>query len=314
MRLAFMGTSDFAVPALKALVAAGHDVVAVYSQPPRPAGRGKRLRPSPVHDYAEQAGLPVHTPASLKDPVARDDFAALGLDMAVVASYGLILPDRILQAPKRGCINIHASLLPRWRGAAPIERAILAGDAETGISIMQMDAGLDTGDVFCAEGVDITDEDTAGTLEEKLAALGARMIVDTLEKLASGAAGALTPKPQPEDGATYAKKIDKAEARIDWRRPAREIERLVRAMNPAPGAWFEAGGQRIKILAGEISGEISSASGEPGEVLDDSLTIACGEGAYRAITVQRAGKGAMAARDMLRGTTIAMGERLLSAP
>ncbi len=303
MRLAFMGTSDFAVPALKALVAAGHEVAAVYSQPPRPAGRGKRLRPSPVHDHAEEAGLELRTPASLKDPLAREDFAALGLDVAVVASYGLILPDAILQAPKLGCINIHASLLPRWRGAAPIERAIMAGDRATGISIMQMDAGLDTGDLFCTEGIAVAPEDTAGTLAAKLAALGAKMIVDILEDLA---AGALTPRPQPEDGATYAKKIDKAEARIDWTRPASEIDRLVRAMNPAPGAWFEVDGTRIKILAGEMS----SARGEPGEVLDDRLTIACGEGAYRAITVLRAGKGAMAAADMLRGTTIATGKKL----
>ncbi|MCH8862885.1 MAG: methionyl-tRNA formyltransferase [Proteobacteria bacterium] len=303
MRLAFMGTSDFAVPALEALVAAGHEVAAVYSQPPRPAGRGKRLRPSPVHEYAEEAGLELRTPASLKDPVARDDFAALGLDVAVVASYGLILPDSILRAPKLGCINIHASLLPRWRGAAPIERAIMAGDGETGISIMQMDAGLDTGDLLRAEGIAVAPEDTAGTLAAKLAALGAKMIVDVLEELA---AGALTPTPQPEDGATYAKKIDKAEARIDWTSPASDIDRLVRAMNPAPGAWFEVDGTRIKILAGEIS----SARGAPGEVLDNRLTIACGEGAYRAITVQRAGKGAMAATDMLRGTSIATGKRL----
>lgn len=303
MRLAFMGTSDFAVPALKALEAAGHEVAAVYSQPPRPAGRGKRLRPSPVHGHAEEAGLGLRTPVSLKDPVVQGDFAALGLEVAVVASYGLILPDSILQAPKLGCINIHASLLPRWRGAAPIERAIMAGDRETGISIMQMDAGLDTGDLFCAEGIAVAPEDTAGTLAAKLAALGAKMIVNILEELG---AGALTPTPQPDDGATYAKKIDKAEARIDWTRPASEIERLVRAMNPAPGAWFEVDGTRIKILAGEIS----SAKGEPGEVLDDRLTIACGEGAYRAITVLRAGKGAMAAADMLRGTTITTGKRL----
>ena len=304
MRLAFMGTSDFAVPALKALVAAGHEIVAVYSQPPRPAGRGKHLRPNPVHEYAKETGLPARSPASLKDPLAQEAFAALGLDMAVVASYGLILPDTVLQAPKLGCINIHASLLPRWRGAAPIERAILAGDAETGISIMQMDAGLDTGDVLRAEGIPVTPKDTAGTLEAKLAALGAGMIVDALETIA---ARALTATPQPEHGATYASKIDKAEARIDWTRPAGEIDRLVRAMNPAPGAWFEMDATRIKILAGEIS----SASGDPGEVLDDSLTIACGKGAYRAITVQRAGKGAMAARDMLRGTTIAIGKILV---
>lgn len=299
-----MGTSEFAVPALKALVGAGNDIAAVYSQPPRPAGRGKRLRQSPVHDFAEAAGLEMRTPATLKDENTQQEFAALELDVAVVASYGLILPTEILQAPKLGCINIHASLLPRWRGAAPIERAILAGDAETGISIMQMDAGLDTGDVLLTRSLEISPEDTAGVLEARLAELGAGMTVGALEKLE---AGALTAVPQPEAGVTYAGKVEKSEARIDWRDSAEGIDRLVRAMNPAPGAWFEADGQRIKILSGEI---VTDKSGAPGEVLDDALLVACGSGAYQAITVQRAGKGAMAAGDMLRGTPVAAGTRL----
>lgn len=299
-----MGTSEFAVPALRALVATGHEIAAVYSQPPRPAGRGKRLRLSPVHEYAEESGLPVSTPASLKTEDAQREFAALGLDAAVVASYGLILPQAALQAPKLGCINIHASLLPRWRGAAPIERAILAGDAETGITVMQMDAGLDTGDMLMGKALQIAVDETAGILAERLAALGANMITAALEKLE---AGALQPTAQPEAGVTYAEKIDKSEARIDWSKPAEDVDRLVRAMNPAPGAWFEVDGQRIKILAGEVLDE----SGAPGLVLDDILTIACGNGAYRATIVQRAGKGAMAAADMLRGTPVPAGTRLL---
>ena len=298
-----MGTSEFAVPALRALVDAGHDIAAVYSQPPRPAGRGRKLRRSPVHEFAEEAGLPVRTPASLKAEDVQAEFAALGLDAAVVASYGLILPQVILDAPRLGCINIHGSLLPRWRGAAPIERAIMAGDNETGISVMQMDAGLDTGDVLLESAMAISGSDTAGSLRARLAALGAEMVVDAMEKLETGA---LAPKPQTEAGATYARKIDKTEARIDWSRPASEVERLVRAMNPAPGAWFELDGQRIKIL----SGETVDQSGAPGEILDDALTIGCGERAYRPIMVQRAGKGAMAVSDMLRGTTIPAGTRL----
>ncbi len=301
-----MGSSEFAVPALKALAGAGHEITAVYSQPPRPAGRGKRLSTGPVLEYASAAGYAVRTPASLKAEDVQTEFAALGLDAAVVASYGLILPAAVLAAPRLGCINIHASLLPRWRGAAPIERAILAGDAETGISIMQMDAGLDTGAVLSCRGIPLTPLDTAGTLTTRLAALGAEMITDVLEKLA---AGALIPEPQPETGTTYARKIAKAESRIDWTKPAAEVDRLVRAMAPAPGAWFEIDGQRIKILAGQAG----AGEGVPGEVLDDILTIACGSAAYRAVMVQRAGKGAMAARDMLRGTTISAGTILLSA-
>lgn len=304
MRLAFMGTSEFAVPALRALVDAGHDVAAVYCQPPRPAGRGKKLRQSPLHDFAEESGLALSTPASLKTEDTEKAFAALRLDVAVVASYGLILPPPLLQAPKLGCINIHASLLPRWRGAAPIERSILAGDPGTGISIMQMEAGLDTGDVLLTRALRIMPDDTSGALGARLAEMGAEMISDALERLD---AGELTPVPQPEAGVTYAEKIDKSEARIDWTGSAESVDRLVRAMNPAPGAWFEAEGLRIKILSGEV---VADKSGDPGETLDNALLVACGVGAYRAITVQRAGKGTMTADDMLRGTPIAAATRL----
>lgn len=303
LRLAFMGTPDFAVPALRALVEAGHEVIAVYCQPPRPAGRGQKERPSAVQAAAEELGLTVHTPASLRKPEAQEAFAALALDIAVVAAYGLILPKPVLDAPKHGCLNIHASLLPRWRGAAPIQRAILAGDTKTGITIMQMDEGLDTGAMLLQETVAIGGNTTAETLHDALADCGGRMILKALEQVE---AGTLEPRPQPEDGVTYAKKIEPANARIDWRASAAEVDRTVRAFAPNPGAWFQADGKRIKLLAAEIT----KGAGEPGTVLDDTLTIACGEGAIRATRLQREGRRAMDAADFLRGAAVAKDMRL----
>jgi methionyl-tRNA formyltransferase len=296
----FMGTPDFAAVALKALVEAGHEIVAVYSQPPRPAGRGNALRKSPVQLLAEERGVPVCTPVSLKTPEAQAAFAAFKADVAVVAAYGLILPQLILDAPTRGCLNIHASLLPRWRGAAPIQRAILAGDPETGISIMQMDAGLDTGPVLLEKRIEIGATETAGALHDRLAALGGEAIVEAL-------AGDFAPQPQPGEGVTYAAKISPEEARLDWRRPAGELERAVRAFNPVPGAWTTLpNGERLKILAAQVSG----ARGTPGTILDDRLTIAAGEGALRPRLVQRQGKRAMETAELLRGLALKPSEQL----
>jgi len=303
LRLAFMGTPDFAVPALRALVAAGHEVAAVYCQPPRPAGRGQKDRPSAVQAAAEELALPVRTPVSLRKPDAQAEFAALVLDIAVVAAYGLILPKPILDAPRHGCLNIHASLLPRWRGAAPIQRAILAGDAETGITIMQMDEGLDTGAILLQEPVAIRKDTTAESLHDALAACGGRLIVEALTRVENGT---LAARPQPADGVTYAKKIEPADARIDWTASAAEVERTVRAFAPRPGAWFEMDGARIKLLAAEAV----AGSGAPGTVLDDNLTIACGDGAVRAARLQREGKRAMDADAFLRGTAVPKGARL----
>ena len=300
MRIAFMGTPAFAVPALDALVATGHDVVAVYTQPPRAAHRGKALTKSPVHLRAEALGLEVRSPETLKAEEDRSAFAALDLDAAVVAAYGLLLPAPVLEAPRYGCINIHASLLPRWRGAAPIQRAILAGDAETGVTIMQMERGLDTGPMLAKRATPI-DGKTAGLLTDELASIGAELIVEVLSR-----PDAIRAVPQPEDGVTYAKKIDKTEARLDFRSTAVEVERAVRAFNPAPGAFTELAGERLKILAVEIV----AGSGEPGCVIDDQLTIACGEGAIRPTVVQRAGKAPMETRAMLRGLPVAPGVRL----
>jgi len=300
MRIIFMGTPDFALPALDALVAAGHDIVAVYSQPPRPAGRGKAPRPSPVHARAEALGLAARTPVSLRDPAEQAAFAALNADIAVVAAYGLILPKPILAAPRLGCLNIHASLLPSWRGAAPIQRAILAGDRETGVTIMQMEAGLDTGPML-ARATTAVDVKTAGELTAELAGKGAQLMVEVLADLP-----AYPPEPQPADGVTYAAKIDKAESRIDFSRPAIEVERQIRAFNPAPGAWVALGEERIKILVADIELQ----SGAAGTVLDDQFLIACGSGSIRPTLVQRAGKGAMATMEMLRGFAIATGTRL----
>lgn len=300
MRLAFMGTPDFAVPTLDALIAAGHDVAAVYSQPPRPAGRGKGLRPSPVHLRAEAAGIEVRTPLTLRDASEQEAFRALGLDAAIVAAYGLILPMPILEAPRHGCLNVHASILPRWRGAAPVQRAILAGDEMTGVTIMGMERGLDTGPMYAIRETPV-DRKMAGDLTVELAGIGAALMVQVLERL-----GEIEPIPQPDDGVTYASKIEKQEARLDFHRAAAEVERQVRAFNPAPGAFLEFGGERVKVLAAEISGE----SGEPGVVLDDRLAIACGSGSIVPTLVQRAGRGAMAPGELLRGFSIPAGTQL----
>lgn len=304
LRLAFMGTPDFAVPALAELVGAGHDVACVYSQPPRRAGRGMAQTPSPVHAFAEGQGIEVRTPASLKDAGEQAAFAALGLDAAVVAAYGLILPEPVLAAPRLGCLNIHASLLPRWRGAAPIQRAVMAGDTETGVAIMQMEKGLDTGPVLLMERTPIAARETAGELHDRLAQIGASLMVRALAALERGA---LEATPQPDEGVTYAAKIDKAEARIDWTRPAAELDCHIRGLSPFPGAWCEvdAGGrtQRLKVLrAVPVAG-----SGAPGTVLDNALTVACGTGALRLEQVQRAGKGVQQAEEFLRGLPVPAG-------
>jgi methionyl-tRNA formyltransferase len=301
MRIAFMGTPDFAVPTLDALLEAGHQVVAVYTQPPRPAGRGKALLPSPVQRRAEAAGLAVRTPVSLRGAEEQAAFAALDLEAGVVAAYGLILPEPILQAPEYGCINVHASMLPRWRGAAPIQRAILAGDTRTGVTIMQMEKGLDTGPMMAALPAEI-DGKTAGELTAEIAALGAQLLVQVLDKL-PGQVGRI---PQNDARATYAPKIEKQEAKLDFTKTAVEVERQVRAFNPAPGAWFDYGGERIKVLAAAV-GELS---GVPGTVLDDCLTIACAEGSIRPSLVRRAGRGAMATAELLRGFAIPVGATL----
>lgn len=291
MRIVFMGTPVFSVAALEALVGAGHEIVCAYTQPPRPAGRGKKEQPSPVQARAEALGIPVRHPTSLKTAEAQAEFAALEADVAVVVAYGLILPQAILDVPKHGCLNIHASLLPRWRGAAPIHRAIMAGDAETGVCIMQMEAGLDTGPVLLRKVTPIGAEETTGELHDRLAAIGAAAIVEALAKLPD-----LTPEVQPEDGVTYATKIDKAEARIDWTRPAAEVARLIRGLSPFPGAWSDVAGERVKFHGARVV----AGKGAPGEVLA-GFTIACGEGAIEITRVQREGKKAMAADDVLRG-------------
>ena len=301
MRVIFMGTPDFSVPVLNALVEVGHEVAAVYCQPPRPAGRGKKDRPSPVQVRAEELGLPVRHPVSLKGAEEQAAFAALDADVAVVVAYGLILPQAVLDAPRAGCLNIHASLLPRWRGAAPIQRAIMAGDAETGVCIMQMEAGLDTGPVLLREAVTIGPEETAGDLHDRLSALGARLIVEALARL-----GDLVPEPQPEAGVTYAAKIDKAEARVDWHRPAEEVDRCIRGLSPFPGAWCMAGDERVKLLASRLA----EGEGAPGEVLDGAATVACGSGAVRLLRLQRAGRAAQDAGEFLRGIALAPGMRV----
>ena len=301
MRVIFMGTPEFSVPVLEALVAVGHEVVAVYCQPPRPAGRGKKDRLSPVQVRAEALGLKICHPVSLRDAGAQADFAALEADVAVVVAYGLILPQVVLASPSLGCLNIHASLLPRWRGAAPIHRAIMAGDAETGICIMQMEAGLDTGPVLLRAATPIGPEETTGQLHDRLSRMGADLIVQTLERLPD-----LTPRPQPDEGVTYATKIDKAEARIDWARPAPEVDRHIRGLSPFPGAWCEMQGDRVKVLASRLG----SGQGTSGEVLNDALTVACGTGAVDLTRLQRAGKGAQDRDVFLRGKPVLKGTRL----
>ena len=293
MKIIFMGTPDFAAPVLDALHQT-HDIVAVYCQPPRPAGRGKADRPSPVQARAEALGLPVQHPVSLRSEDAAKTFAAHGADVAVVVAYGLILPQAVLDAPRLGCLNIHASLLPRWRGAAPIHRAIMAGDTETGVCIMQMDAGLDTGAVLLREAVSIGLEETTAGLHDRLSALGARMIVDALTRLQD-----LTPEPQSAAGITYAAKIDKAEARVDFARPAVEVDRLIRGLSPFPGAWTLVAGERVKLLGSRLA----KGQGTPGQVLT-GFTIACGLGAVEVTLAQREGKRPLPAGELLKGLAL----------
>jgi methionyl-tRNA formyltransferase len=299
LRLAFMGTPDFAVPSLAALIAAGHDIAAVYAQPTRPRGRGHKPRASPVAELAGLHGIELRTPERL-GPEETSAFAALTLDAAVVVAYGLILPEAILDAPRLGCVNVHASLLPRWRGAAPIERAILAGDGETGVTIMQMDKEFDTGPILLSEHVAIGARATAAELHDRLAALGARLLVEALDGLARGK---LVPRPQSLAGVTYAKKLQREEGAIDWRKPAAELDRAVRALNPRVATWFEHEGGRIKLLAAALG----EGRGRPGQVLDGKPTIACGAGALRLATLQREGRAAMPAEEFLRGHSLAVG-------
>jgi methionyl-tRNA formyltransferase len=301
MRVIFMGTPDFSVPVLEALVAAGHEIAAVYCQPPRPAGRGKKDRPTPVHARALELGLEVRHPVSLKGAEEQAEFAALNADVAVVVAYGLILPQAVLDAPAQGCLNIHASLLPRWRGAAPIHRAIMAGDAETGICIMQMEAGLDTGPVLMRQATPIGVEETTAELHDRLSEMGAGLIVEALAQLPD-----LMPEIQPGDGVTYAAKIDKGEAKVDWTRPAEEVDRQIRGLSPFPGAWTEIDGQRVKLLASRVT----EGSGAPGVILDDTMTVACGDGAVSLLRLQRAGKGAQDVDIFLRGFPVKQGTQL----
>ena len=301
MRVIFMGTPEFSVAVLDELLDAGHEIAAVYCQPPRPAGRGKNDRPTPVHARADELGLEVRHPVSLKGEAEQAAFAALNADVAVVVAYGLLLPRAILDAPKRGCLNIHASLLPRWRGAAPIHRAIMAGDTHTGICIMQMEAGLDTGAVLMCKDTLIGPEETTEQLHDRLAEMGAGLIVESLLAIED-----LEPEPQSEEGVTYAHKIDKAEAQIDWTHSAAEVDRKIRGLSPFPGAWCEVDGQRVKLLASRLS----EGSGAPGKVLNDALTVACGDGAVELLKLQRAGKAAQEREVFLRGFPIAKGQIL----
>jgi methionyl-tRNA formyltransferase len=303
LRLVYMGTAAFAVPSLRVLAGGPHEVIAVYTQPARPAGRGLQARPSPVHGAASELGLLVRTPETLKDPAEQEVFAELGADLAVVAAYGLILPKAMLEAPRLGCINLHASLLPRWRGAAPIQRALLAGESETGVTVIQLEPSLDTGPILAMERVPITAETTAASLHDVLAELAARMVGPAIEDLASGRAA---PRAQRKEGVTYAPKFDKSEARLDWSRPAAFLERQLRALNPWPGCWTEFNGERLLVQQGELA----AGAGAPGEVLDDRMTVACGEGALRLTRVQRAGSKPMSADAFLRGFHLPVGARL----
>src|SRR5579863_94082 len=307
MRLAFLGTPDFAVPTLIALIDAGHEIACVYSQPPAPRGRGQSLRPSPVQAFAEAAGWPVRTPASMRDPAEIAAFAALRLDAAVVVAFGQILNREILEAPRLGCFNLHGSLLPRWRGAAPIQRAIMAGDAVSGVEVMRMDEGLDTGPTLLRSTTRIDSLDTAGALSERLAGLGAELIIDALAQLDRGAA---VFTPQPDDGATYARKIRPAEARIRWDRSAERVDRQIRGLSPFPGAWFEAPGPKGPVRVKALLSRLEDGGGEPGEVLTGGLRVACGEGAVRILKAQREGRAAQDAADFLRGFPLARGARL----
>ena len=303
MRLAFMGTPDFAVPSLAELIAAGHEIAAVYSQPPRPRGRGMVLTPSPVHAFAEGMGLEVRTPVSMKAPDEIAAFEALDLDAAVVVAYGQILLKEVLEAPRLGCFNVHASLLPRWRGAAPIQRAIMAGDRVTGVQVMRMSEGLDEGPVLLSQTVEITPEDTGATLTERLSHVGAGLLPRALAALERGGAVETEQVGEP----TYARKVTSAEARIDWSRPAAEVDRHIRGLSPFPGAWFEVTGDKGPIRVKALMSRISQGSGQPGEALDDRLKIACGDGAVRLVQVQREGKGRQSNTEFVRGFPVAEG-------
>ena len=305
MRLAFMGTPAFAATALVELIAAGHEIVAVYTREPKPAGRGHKLTPSPVHDIAAAEGIEVRTPKGFKKEAARKAFADLDVDAAIVVAYGVILPKEILEAPRLGCFNLHASLLPRWRGAAPIQRAIMAGDKATGVQVMRMEEGLDTGPILLSETVEIRGDDTAASLHDRLAVVGAQLLPRFLSALDRGG---LVETPQPAEGVTYAAKITPDEARIDWSRPAAEIDCHIRGLSPFPGAWFEAKGERVKALMSRVA----PGAGGAGEILDtdEKLVVACGTGAVELLKVQRAGKAAQEAGAMLRGFALAKGERI----
>ncbi len=305
MRLAFMGTPAFSVPVLSDLLAAGHEIAAVYTRAPRASGRGHKLTPSPVHQFAENHGLDVRTPKNFKSQDERDAFAALDLDVAIVVAYGLILPQAVLDAPRHGCLNLHASLLPRWRGAAPIQRAIMAGDKVTGVQVMRMEAGLDTGPVLLSESVEITAEDTGARLHDRLSQIAGQL---ALRALAAMARGALSETPQPQEGVTYAHKITPAEARIDWARPAGEVDRHIRGLSPFPGAWFEHGGARVKVLFSRMA----DGDGAPGEVLSagERFIVACRNGAVELATLQRSGRRAQEAEEFLRGFPVSPGDHL----
>jgi methionyl-tRNA formyltransferase len=305
LNLIFMGTPEFAATILAALIDAGHSVRVVYTQPPRPAGRGHRLQPSPVHSLAERQGIDVRCPVSLRDPEAQAEFAATPADAVVVAAFGLILPAAILKAPRLGCLNVHASLLPRWRGAAPIQRAILAGDAETGITIMQMDEGLDTGPILLQEATPIAPDTTAGELSKRLAALGAHLIVDALDGVARAT---LLVRPQPGAGITYAAKLRREEAQLDWRQSAAALDRQVRAFEPWPGAFFTARGERIRVTRAAVDPQPTGRA--PGIVLDDRLSVACGAGSLRPLILQRPGRSALDTAAFLRGFALPPGTLL----
>jgi len=303
LRLAFMGSPTFALPTLEALLEAGHEIACVYSQPPRPAGRGKQERQTPVHAFAAARGLEVRTPKSLKRAEEQAAFAALKLDAAIVVAYGLILPKAILDAPRLGAFNLHGSLLPRWRGAAPIQRAIMAGDSVTGVQVMRMEEGLDTGPVLATFQTPIDPTDNTASVHDRLAANGAALMRETLEKLERGA---VTETPQPDEGVTYAHKITPAETRIDWTRPAREIDWMIRGLAPSPGAWFDMDGARVKALHAQLA----DGAGAPGELLDNALLVACGDGAVRLLKLQREGRAPMEAEAFLRGHAAPAGARL----
>ncbi|MET3527024.1 methionyl-tRNA formyltransferase [Phenylobacterium koreense] len=307
MRIAFLGTPDFAVAALDALVAAGHEIACVYSQPPAPRGRGQALKPSPVHAYAEERGIPVRTPVSMRAPEEIEAFAALNLDAGVVVAFGQILPAAVLDAPRLGCFNLHASLLPRWRGAAPIQRAIMAGDKVTGVEVMQMTEGLDEGPVLASETVRIDTLETAGTLHDRLAQVGAALLARTMAEVETSGVRAT---PQASEGETYAKKIRPKEARIRWDRTAEEIDRKIRGLSPFPGAWFELTTAKGPVRVKALLSRLEDGDGAPGQVLDDGLLVACGEGAVRLLRVQREGKGPQDADVFLRGSPVAAGTAL----